>query len=65
MDYPSITLHAISRAASGPSIYCQLDESAALADSDAPVDEDADTEMKELTLLPKDAAARKHTLHFA
>ncbi|KAI0726011.1 regulator of volume decrease after cellular swelling-domain-containing protein [Fomitopsis betulina] len=57
VDYPSITLHAISRAPSGPSIYCQLDEAAALADSDAPLDEDVDSELKELILLPKDAAA--------
>ena len=26
IDYPSITLHAISRAGDRPSIYCQLDE---------------------------------------
>jgi hypothetical protein len=29
LDYPSITLHAISRDDSGPSVYCQLDESPA------------------------------------
>jgi hypothetical protein len=28
LDYPSITLHAISRDNFGPSVYCQLDESA-------------------------------------
>lgn len=26
IDYPSITLHAVSRAGDRPSIYCQLDE---------------------------------------
>ena len=62
VDYPSITLHAISRAESGPSIYCQLDEAAALADSEAPLDEDADTEMKELMIMPREAAARKPIL---
>lgn len=29
LDYPSITLHAISRDSLGPSVYCQLDESPA------------------------------------
>ncbi|KZT68770.1 hypothetical protein DAEQUDRAFT_765975 [Daedalea quercina L-15889] len=57
VEYPSITLHAISRAESGPSIYCQLDAALAHADGDEPVDEDADTEMKELIVVPKDAAA--------
>ncbi|KZT68504.1 hypothetical protein DAEQUDRAFT_671393 [Daedalea quercina L-15889] len=57
VEYPSITLHAISRAESGPSIYCQLDEAAALADGNAPIDEGVDTEMKELIIVPKDAAA--------
>ncbi|KAH9921312.1 regulator of volume decrease after cellular swelling-domain-containing protein [Fomitopsis serialis] len=57
VEYPSITLHAISRAESGPSIYCQLDEAAALADSEAPIDEDADTEMKELIIVPRDATS--------
>ena len=33
LDYPSITLHAISRDDSGPSIYCQLDESPAAGQS--------------------------------
>lgn len=64
VDYPSITLHAISRAESGPSIYCQLDEAAALADSEAALDEDADTDMKELMIMPQDAAARKSALNF-
>lgn len=35
LDYPSITLHAISRDASGPSVYCQLDESAPAAPGQA------------------------------
>ncbi|KAH9836738.1 regulator of volume decrease after cellular swelling-domain-containing protein [Rhodofomes roseus] len=57
VEYPSITLHAISRAESGPSIYCQLDEAAALANGDTTVDEEADTELKELIIAPQDAAA--------
>ncbi|KAI0806031.1 regulator of volume decrease after cellular swelling-domain-containing protein [Irpex lacteus] len=55
IEYPSITLHAISRAESGPSIYCQLDESTATPDGHA--DEEETTEMRELTIIPKAATA--------
>ncbi|KAI0090183.1 regulator of volume decrease after cellular swelling-domain-containing protein [Irpex rosettiformis] len=55
IEYPSITLHAISRAESGPSIYCQLDESAATPDANG--DEGETTEMRELTIIPKEVAA--------
>ncbi|KIK59797.1 hypothetical protein GYMLUDRAFT_59920 [Collybiopsis luxurians FD-317 M1] len=42
IEYPSITLHAVSRGDTSPSIYCQLDESAAkalrmLVDTEPPV----------------------------
>ncbi|KAF9000642.1 regulator of volume decrease after cellular swelling-domain-containing protein [Cyathus striatus] len=54
VEYPSITLHAISRGDS-PSIYCQLDEPK--ADGDVMLDsEDAEeeelTDMRELSLIP-------------
>jgi chloride channel, nucleotide-sensitive, 1A len=55
VEYPSITLHAISRAESGPSIYCQLDESSATPDGKADEEEAAD--MRELTIIPKEAAS--------
>ena len=55
VDYPSITLHAISRAESGPSIYCQLDEPPL---SDGPTDEDEDaSNMRELVVIPKDPSS--------
>ena len=50
IEYPSITLHAISRAETGPSIYCQLDEGAPRSEEN---DEEADTEMRELTIVPQ------------
>ena len=56
VDYPSITLHAISRADTGPSIYCQLDEPVA-ADQAENDDEDASS-MRELVIVPKDPSAR-------
>lgn len=57
IEYPSITLHAISRAESGPSIYCQLDESVAPPDGKA--DDEEITDMRELTIIPKAPTARK------
>lgn len=55
IEYPAITLHAISRAESGPSIYCQLDENAgARADQQ---NEDEDSPMRELSIVPKEAAS--------
>ncbi|OBZ72328.1 Methylosome subunit pICln [Grifola frondosa] len=56
VEYPSITLHAISRADSGPSIYCQLDDSIGTV-IETQGDEDAASEMKELIIIPKDASA--------
>ncbi|KAF7297148.1 hypothetical protein MIND_00947800 [Mycena indigotica] len=45
IEYPTITLHAVSRGDAGPSIYCQLDD---------PSDNDADN-MRELNILPQTA----------
>ena len=55
IEYPSITLHAISRGESGPFIYCQLDESPAAANGDA--DEDV-LSMRELSLTPQPSDSR-------
>ncbi|KAI1797484.1 regulator of volume decrease after cellular swelling-domain-containing protein [Ganoderma leucocontextum] len=55
VDYPSITLHAISRAAAGPSIYCQLDDPST---ADAPDDEEEGaSKMRELIIIPKDPSS--------
>lgn len=64
VKYPTITLHAISRAeGSSPSIYCQLDETD--TSSGAPPDEASEdvTEMRELTIVPQDAASRASRPH--
>ncbi|KAF9790279.1 regulator of volume decrease after cellular swelling-domain-containing protein [Thelephora terrestris] len=50
IEYPSITLHAISRNESGSSIYCQLDETPA---GDLPAHEEDDTPMRELKIVPE------------
>ncbi|KAG6840836.1 hypothetical protein C0991_004059 [Blastosporella zonata] len=55
IPYPSITLHAISRAGPAPAIYCQL-EAGPAADAD-PEDQDADTDLQELSIIPKDPSA--------
>ncbi|EKM57833.1 uncharacterized protein PHACADRAFT_158876 [Phanerochaete carnosa HHB-10118-sp] len=50
VEYPSITLHAISRAENVPSIYCQLDEG---SPDTAETNEDEETsEMRELIIVP-------------
>ncbi|KAF9526359.1 regulator of volume decrease after cellular swelling-domain-containing protein [Crepidotus variabilis] len=62
IEYPAITLHAVSRGDSGPSIYCQLDETiggisavpnngAILPDGEENEQEDSD--MRELTIVPQ------------
>ncbi|KAH8094450.1 regulator of volume decrease after cellular swelling-domain-containing protein [Cristinia sonorae] len=59
VEYPHITLHAVSRSESGPSIYCQLDESAGV-ESEIPQDaeeEEEYTPLRELSLVPQDAAS--------
>ncbi|KAF8968030.1 regulator of volume decrease after cellular swelling-domain-containing protein [Flammula alnicola] len=52
IEYPAITLHAVSRGESGPSIYCQLDESIGTENGVA-ADDDAVTDMRELTIVPQ------------
>jgi nucleotide-sensitive chloride channel 1A len=52
IEYPAITLHAVSRGESGPSIYCQLDESFGQVNG---ANEDEDSEMRELTIVPKNS----------
>ena len=53
IEYPAITLHAVSRGESGPSIYCQLDESFGQVDGGSSPNEDEESEMRELTIVPK------------
>ncbi|RDB29459.1 Methylosome subunit pICln [Hypsizygus marmoreus] len=59
IEYPAITLHAISRGEKGPSIYCQLDENvgAAVVGRHTGEDEEEDTELRELTILPQNPAS--------
>ena len=57
IEYPSITLHAISRGESGPFVYCQLDDSPAGADGDADAGEDV-LHMRELSLTPQPSDSR-------
>jgi len=47
VEYPSITLHAVSRAETGPCIYCQLDES-----TPGQSTEGEDTNMSEFSIIP-------------
>ncbi|CCM07058.1 uncharacterized protein FIBRA_09380 [Fibroporia radiculosa] len=54
VEYPSITLHAISRAESGPSIYCQLDEILKTVDGADP-DGECEDDMKELIIVPRNS----------
>jgi len=53
VDYPTLTLHAISRAESGPLIYCQLDDN---ANAEEGADEEADG-TRELKITPTNAAS--------
>ncbi|KZT06114.1 uncharacterized protein LAESUDRAFT_726336 [Laetiporus sulphureus 93-53] len=52
VEYPSITLHAISRAEAGPSIYCQLDQASSAHAEDQ--QEEELSSMSELFIVPKD-----------
>ncbi|KAG9015254.1 hypothetical protein FRB93_012953 [Tulasnella sp. JGI-2019a] len=54
IEYPKITLHAISRSVPGPSIYCQLDEQ---VEDTGEVADDEDAAMSELNIFPADATA--------
>jgi nucleotide-sensitive chloride channel 1A len=61
IEYPAITLHAISRGESGPSIYCQLDEALMVAAGDsneADEDDGGDAQMRELTIFPQHPESR-------
>jgi nucleotide-sensitive chloride channel 1A len=70
IEYPAITLHAISRGEPGPSIYCQLDETAGnasdLAGASNETDEgdEGDVQMRELTILPQQAESRMFNNNF-
>lgn len=67
VEYPRITLHAISRGEKGPSIYCQLDDTVdANTNAEPQNDEEEVSDMRELSILPKDPSARKFNLapHF-
>jgi chloride channel, nucleotide-sensitive, 1A len=60
IEYPSITLHAISRAESGPAIYCQLDETPPESDALPANLEDGDSPMRELNITPQNQASRTY-----
>ena len=78
IEYPSITLHAISRQDEQPSIYCQLDEEteavieqlshADLNGTENEEDEqeeqgdEVDTPMRELSIIPQNPQACKYHL---
>ncbi|KIK10240.1 hypothetical protein K443DRAFT_670864 [Laccaria amethystina LaAM-08-1] len=52
IEYPAITLHAVSRSDSRPSIYCQLDEAYGQDVTASNEDED---DMRELNIVPQNA----------
>ncbi|KAH8117764.1 regulator of volume decrease after cellular swelling-domain-containing protein [Phellopilus nigrolimitatus] len=56
VEYPFITLHAISRADSGPCIYCQLDEPSPQDDIDGEAS-DVSNELRELKFIPESASS--------
>ncbi|ESK85124.1 methylosome subunit [Moniliophthora roreri MCA 2997] len=59
IEYPSITLHAISRSQSGPSIYCQLDETSVEVNGNTASEGDAveDMDMRELNIVPQNESS--------
>ncbi|TFY76150.1 hypothetical protein EWM64_g7861 [Hericium alpestre] len=57
IEYPSITLHAISRAESGPFIYLQLDESPPEGQAAAPQDVEETSEMREVNIMAQNTAS--------
>ncbi|CDO74363.1 hypothetical protein BN946_scf184355.g11 [Trametes cinnabarina] len=57
VEYPSITLHAVSRGENGPAIYCQLDDGQNATDDAQPQDEEEDMAMRELSIIPKDPSS--------
>lgn len=78
IEYPSITLHAISRQDGQPSIYCQLDEETEAAidqlshtdlngtgnegDEQEEQGHENDTPMRELSIIPQNPQACKYHL---
>jgi hypothetical protein len=66
IEYPSITLHAISRGESGPFVYCQLDDSPVAGADGGDGGADADAEdlprMRELSLTPQPSDSRAYPL---
>jgi nucleotide-sensitive chloride channel 1A len=62
ITYPTISLHAISRADLGPSIYCQLDEMVEL-DHEPTQDEEDAMEMRELRInVPETSCESRHSV---
>jgi hypothetical protein len=61
VEYPSITLHAVSRTESGPCIYCQLDETPT---GDRDENDEDESPMRELKIIPERVEARKLSLTF-
>jgi chloride channel, nucleotide-sensitive, 1A len=63
IPYPAITLHAISRVDTGPSIYCQLDDSynpnLVNGTGASELEDDEAGEMRELVIVPTDPTIRK------
>ncbi|KAG8810494.1 hypothetical protein FRC19_004520 [Serendipita sp. 401] len=57
VTYPTISLHAISRAEFGPSIYCQLDET---LDVDEEPSADEELELRELRINAQSEASRMY-----
>jgi len=57
IPYPAITLHAVSRADSGPSIYCQLDDSVDSTENTPAGNEDDAIDMRELNIVPQNASS--------
>lgn len=67
IQYPAITLHAISRGEPGPSIYCQLDETPGDANGlagDSNEADEGDAQMRELTIVPQQAESRMFNNNF-
>lgn len=64
IPYPAITLHAVSRAESGPSIYCQLDNSVGNL-QEGSADDDEAIDMVELNIVPQNQSSRKSPLIYS
>jgi len=57
IQYPSITIHAVSRSGSSPIVYCQLESQSPDADAEGGEGEDEDLEMTELKIRPADPSS--------